>query len=114
MLLAHHIWERTARGGQADEATFSEGLTAAMAELGDEFVVAWTGLTAGGRKLLVALAGGQSPYARNAGSSRGGAVQYTLNQLTASGEIVRDDTSVNGWRIVDPLFGAWLQAGRAS
>ena len=114
MLLAHHVWERTALGQQADEATFSEGLTAAMAELGDEFVVAWTGLTVGGRKLLVALAGGQSPYARNAGSSRGGAIQHTLTQLTATGEIVRDDASVNGWRIVDPLFGAWLQAGRSS
>ncbi len=114
MLVAHHVWERTGRGASADEATFADGLAAAMAELGEEFVVAWTAQSASERKLLVALAAGQSPYARSGNTSRGGAVQHTLNRLVASGEIVRDPATANGWRIVDPLFAAWLREGRPS
>jgi hypothetical protein len=112
MLVAHHLWERTPAGGSADEAIFGDGLASAMAELGEEFVVAWTGLSASERKLVVALASEQSPYARGGNTSRGGAVQHTLNRLTASGEIVRDQATVNGWRIVDPLFATWLRDGR--
>ncbi len=112
MLLAHHVWERTPRGASADEATFAEGLATALAEASEEFVVAWTGLTSGERRLLVTLAAGQSPYARSGNTSRGGAVQHTLTRLTASGEIVRDQTSGNGWRIVDPFLATWLRDGR--
>ncbi len=60
----------------------------------------------------MALAGDQSPYSRSGNTSRGGAVQHTLNRLTASGEIVRDPDAGNGWRIVDPLYAAWLREGR--
>jgi hypothetical protein len=112
MLLAHHVWECTAAGAVADEATFIEGQAMAMAELGEEFVVAWSGLSASERKLIVALASGQSPYAKAGNSSRGGAVQHTLNRLSASGEIVRDPQAGNGWRVVDPMLATWLRDGR--
>jgi hypothetical protein len=114
MLVAHHVWERTPAGGEADQSTFADGLAAAMSELGEEFVVAWTGLSASERKLLVGLADEQSPYARGGGTSRGGAVQHTLTRLAASGEIVRDHQMATGWRIVDPLLAAWLREGRPS
>jgi hypothetical protein len=112
ILLAHHIWDQTGPGGRADEATFARGFDTAIAELGEEFVVAWTALSPAGRRLLVSLAAGQSPYARGVGSSRGGAVKHTLDRLSAAGEIVRDRNEGNGWRVVDPLFGRWLRDGR--
>jgi hypothetical protein len=112
MLLAHHVWEQTPAGATADEATFGDAVTAAMAELNDEFVVAWSALGAAERRLLVALSGGQSPYARGAGTSRGGAVKHTLDRLTAAGEVLRDPNERNGWRIVDPMFATWLREGR--
>jgi hypothetical protein len=114
ILLAHHVWECTPGGTGADESSFDAGLARAMAELGDEFVVAWTGLTALERRLLVALAVGEAPYSRQAGSSRGGAIQHALNRLEGAAEIVRDRSSPNGWRIVDPLFAHWLREGRPS
>ena len=112
ILLAHHLWERTPAGTDADEATFQEALGKATAELGDEFAVAWTGLTAVERRLLVALAAGAAPYARQAGQSRGGAIRHALAQLEAGGQIVRDPSVGNGWRVVDPLLAHWLRQGR--
>jgi hypothetical protein len=112
ILLAHHIWERTPAGDTADEATFAEAQSGAMAELNDEFVVAWSALSAAERRLLVSLADGQSPYARGGTTSRGGAVKHTLDRLTAAGEILRDPATGNGWRIIDPMFATWLRDGR--
>jgi hypothetical protein len=112
MLLAHHLWEGTPSGATADEATFADGVGSAMAELNDEFVVAWSALSPAERRLLVALANGQFPYARSAGGSRGGAIQHTLERLTAAGEVLRNPAEGNGWRIIDPLFATWLREGR--
>lgn len=58
MLLAHFLWERTARGEESDEAGWQAALSDVYLELRDEFDSVWSGLADGERRTLAAIARG--------------------------------------------------------
>jgi hypothetical protein len=66
------------------------------------------------RRVLALIADGNVKlYSRTSGSSRGGAVTSAVRTLLDSGDIVEDSTTATGHRVVDPLYAAWIRAGRS-
>ncbi len=117
MLLAHFVWDATPVRGVAREETWAEALDHVMAvESADELRAAWSSLAGGERRALLAIATGQPPYARSTqrqvGGSRGGGMEHAIKALIDSGNLVEDRRSHTGYRIVDPLLGHWVRAGR--
>jgi hypothetical protein len=118
MLLAHSVFERVGSKGQADATTFVQALDHVMSvEAGDELRTQWSALTAGQRRALTTIAenrGGLYGHAAQArvGGTRGGSVTTALRGLIDAGEVASDPTSATGYRVVDPLFAYWVQAGR--
>lgn len=113
MLLAHHLWDLTPDGSAADEETFATALERALLDATPEISVLWGRLTTSERRLLARIAEDrQHLYARDAEGSRGAAVSSALDKLRRASEVVEDASTVSGWRLVDPLFAAWVRRGR--
>ena len=115
MLLAHLLWERTPAGARAGEEQWLGAAEQAMVEVQDELRAIWTGLSAGQRRVLTAVAENREGiYAagRRHGGSRGGSAKAAVDALADSGEIYRDPDTKTGYRVVDPLLGEWVAAGR--
>ena len=88
-----------------------------MIEVQDELRAIWTGLSAGQRRALTAVAENREGiYAagRRHGGSRGGSAKAAVDVLVDSGEIFRDPATKTGFRVVDPLLGEWVAAGRTA
>jgi uncharacterized protein len=118
MLLAHCIFERVGSESQADASTFTQALDHVLAvEAGDELRTLWSGLTAGQRRALTAIAEdrgalyGRAVQAR-VGGTRGGSVTTALRGLIDTGEVISDPTHPTRHRVVDPLLAYWVRAGR--
>ena len=115
MLLAHHLWERTGQGQEADETTFLTALEDVEEELREAFDPAWRGLGDGERRALAAVA------ASDGNPTRGQALEAVdLARTTAQEALVRlkDDGHLTidasrRWRFVDPFFGRWIAGGRS-
>jgi hypothetical protein len=115
ILLAHILWEHTPAGGEATEETWATAFDQAMREVHDELRAIWTGLSTGQRRALSSVAENREGlYAagRRHGGSRGGAVRSAVDGLTDLGEVVADETTATGYRVVDPLLREWIRAGR--
>lgn len=115
MLLAHLLWERTPPGAAAGDEQWADAADRAMVEVQDELRAVWTGLSAGQRRALTAVAENrEGVYAagRRHGGSRGGAAKAAVNVLLDNGEIYEDPDTRTGYRVVDPLMGNWVAAGR--
>jgi len=115
MLLAHLVWERTQPGSRADDEQWLAASGAAMAEVRDEMRAIWVGLSNGQRRVLTAVAENREGiYAagRRHGGSRGGAAKAAVDALVDAGEIMADRETATGYRVVDPLLGAWVAGGR--
>jgi hypothetical protein len=118
MLLAHSVFECVGSKGQADASTFVQALDHVLAvEAGDELRTLWSALTAGQRRALTAIAENRGSLYGHAvqarvGGTRGGSVTTALRSLIDTGEVISDPTSTTGYRVVDPLFAYWVQAGR--
>lgn len=112
MLLAHHLFEQTARGTTSDEDTFAAALAVAERETEGQFEAIWKALARAPnqRKTLAAIARGGRLYAAGTLHSVGldrGAVNDPLDALIGSGDVQRIDSN---YIIVDPLFERWLKA----
>lgn len=117
MLLAHHLWEVTPSGESADEESWDEAHRWAMDDVRDELRAVWSGLSVGQRRVLAGIAENSSSlYAasRRQGGSRGGAVSTAVDVLVDAGEVVEDEDSRTGYRLVDPLLAEWVIGGRGS
>ena len=117
MLLAHLLWERTPAGSRAGEEQWLGAAEQAMVEVQDELRAIWTGLSAGQRRALTAVAENREGiYAagRRHGGSRGGSAKAAVDALLDGGEIYRDESTRTGYRVVDPLLGEWVAAGRTA
>lgn len=119
MLLAHFVWEATAAGHEADEETWASVLDDVLrVQAADELRGAWSRLAAGERRALLAIATGQSPYARSTpqrvGGSRGGGMEHAIRSLLATGDLSEDRSSSTGYRVTDPLLAYWVRAGRGA
>ena len=112
MLLAHHLWEQTPRGGTAGADEFAAALQAVERETGERFEQTWLTLAhaPNQRRVLLALAQSDaSLYSRRtleAFALEKGGAESGLRGLVALGE-VRD---VEGRLvIVDPLLERWAR-----
>lgn len=115
MLLAHFLWEQTPAGGVADEEAFARALDRVMStEVADELRAVWTKAPAGQRRVLAAVADDVAGlYAattqKRVGGSRGSAHGHAAQALVDSGDLVRDDGTQTGYRLVDPLLARWVR-----
>lgn len=116
MLLAHHLWEQTPRGGQADIARWEAALSAAEAELRDEFRAHWRGLETGDQRALRALASSRGkPFAQAALASvdlKKSTATHAYERLVDRGDLERDEH--DALRFVDPLLERWVLQVAAS
>jgi uncharacterized protein len=116
MLLAHHLWEGTAAGGTADEVTFAEAYDRAMAEEEDAFRAAWEALSLNERRVATRIAlGVETLYTRNPATPMPrSSVSTAVGSLRYAAMVADDRGTVTGLRLVDPLFSAWIRAGRST
>jgi uncharacterized protein len=119
MLLAHLLWEETSAQGEATGRAWTSALARVLeVEAAEELRGAWSGLNAGERRALLAIADGQPPYSRSTqrrvGGSRGGAMEHAIRSLHDAGELVEDRHSPAGYAVVDPLLAHWIRSGRHS
>jgi hypothetical protein len=115
MLLAHFLWEQTAPGRMADEEAFARALDHVMTfEIADEMRAVWTKAPAGQKRVLAAVADDIAGlYAastqQRVGGSRGAALQQAAQGLVDSGDLLKDERTHTGYRLVDPLLARWVR-----
>lgn len=111
MLLAHRIWERVEPGATADTTTLEVALEDTLRGLDAELRQLWQALSANERRVVVALAGGLSPYSeaaqRTTGLKRASSGQAAVETLLD--RTVVDHDEHESLRIVDPMFVLWAQ-----
>jgi hypothetical protein len=113
MLLAHFLWERTAPGGESDEAGWQQALADVHLELRDEFDSTWNGLGDAERRALAAIARGPGLLMRKS-------VLDDLHLARSTAKDARDRLIDDGHvrsegdeaEIIDPLFALWVAGGR--
>jgi hypothetical protein len=117
MLLASHLYERTAAGTAADTDTWTAALRSACLEVDGEIEEAWRGLTRTEQRIAALVADGHIQLGSKEAEFRFGVVHSGTNRQTAErmadeAVIVPDQGTASGWKVVDPLFGLWLRSGR--
>jgi hypothetical protein len=112
MLVAHHLWERTSLGEEADADTFDEAMEQIDRETKERFEGTWQALagTNNKRRVLKAIAlSNETLYNQRTlaefGLSKGQA-QSGEKSLIREGEVVRIEGSPV---LVDPLLERWVQ-----
>jgi hypothetical protein len=118
MLLAHHLWRHTPPGGSADSDAWLATLVAVGHDLAGELTAVWSGLPATQQRILAAVAENTAPlHGREVRARHNlpktGANLKAVAALVEAGEIVAAPSTPTGHRVVDPLLGVWLRAGRA-
>ena len=115
MLLAHFLWEQTAAGRAADEEAFARAFDHVMTfEVADEMRAVWTKAPASQKRVLAAVADDIAGlYAASTqervGGSRGAALQQAAQGLVDSGDLLKDERTHTGYRLVDPLLARWVR-----
>jgi hypothetical protein len=110
MMLAHYVWQRTARGGTADEGTWLGALDQAAADSAQLMRAIWRALTTNERRVARALAVVTAPLhseetAAAVGIKRS-SIGKALESLAANADIVYEADKP---RLTDPLFELWVQ-----
>lgn len=110
MMLAHYLWERTARGRAADEGTWVAALDRAAADGGQLMRAIWHALTPNERRVARALAVVTTPiHSRETAAAVGikrSSIGKALDSLAAKADVIDDDGHL---RLTDPLFELWLK-----
>ena len=110
MMLAHYVWQRTARGAGADEGTWLQALDHAAADTVPLMRAIWRALTTNERRVARALAVVAAPLhseetAAAVGIKRS-SIGKALESLAANADIVYEADKP---RLTDPMFELWLQ-----
>lgn len=118
MLLAHHLWEATAPGSDADLGTWERAVSATFDELQEGFERTWERLSVNERRTLTAIAwvgpwgGGSSFLAadtlRRFQLKKSTARSVSL-ELQRRGDVI---SGSDGLSLVDPLLEAWIASSR--
>lgn len=111
MLLAHLLWQRVGRGQAAGDDDWDAVLQLALRRIDPEARATMSGMPAGHRKVVRAIAEYGSPMASRALHALAlpkTTAQRATAHLLAGGVIEREADS--GWRLVDPLLGHWISA----
>lgn len=109
MLLAHHLWERTPRGGTATLEIWQETLQAVFLEHGEAFEATWDSLGGNEQSVLAAFSlGAESLFNRRTLDRfelSKGAAQHARDRLAQMGHLHQVD---GRWQMVDPLLAEWI------
>ena len=110
MLLAHHLWAVTPRGGRADESAWQEALAGAYHSARPLLRARYQALNVNEKRLVLALASGSgSVYEERVYASVGlkkGSIGRTLEALEGHAEVIRPEGRPV---IADPFFEHWLE-----
>src|SRR5207237_4655943 len=110
MLLAHYLWERTPRGGTADEGAWVAALDQAAADSAPLMRAIWRALTNNERRVARALALVSTPlYSQQTANAVGikrESIRKALDRLVANADVVDESGRP---RLTDPMFELWLQ-----
>jgi uncharacterized protein len=111
MMLAHYLWERTARGGAADEAAWVSALDQSAADAAPLMRAIWRALPLNERRVARALAVVATPVhseetAAAVGIKRS-SIGKALEGLAANADVIHEDGRP---RLTDPMFEYWLRA----
>ncbi len=111
MMLAHYLWERTARGRGADEEVWIAALDQAVADTTPLMNAIWRALPPNERRIARALAVASTPLhsaetAAAVGIKRA-SIGRALEGLVAKADVIDERGSP---RLTDPMFELWLQA----
>lgn len=110
IMLAHHLWERVAKGGTATLGDWERAHESALAELQPEFDAQWRRLQPSDQKTLRSIVGGGGSAFRQSILNRldleKPTAQRAVKRLTDSADIEPDERR---HRIVDPLFAEWIE-----
>lgn len=110
MMLAHYLWERTARGEPADEGAWLSALDQAAVDAAPLMRAIWGALTLNERRVARALAVVSTPlYSEETAAAVG--IQRTsigkaLESLVAKADVIDE---AGRPRLTDPMFELWLQ-----
>jgi hypothetical protein len=109
MLLAHHLWERTPRGGEATPEVWVGTLEAVFEEHGEALEAVWDALGSNEQAVLAALSLSDESLFNQRTLSRfnlsKGAAQHARDKLAQMGHLHQ----INGeWQLVDPLLAEWI------
>jgi uncharacterized protein len=111
MMLAHYLWQRTARGGTADEETWLAALDAAAADSAPLMRAIWRFLTPNERRIARALALVTTPlYSHETAAAVGikrTSIRRAIDSLEANADVIR---AADRPRLTDPMFEHWLWA----
>lgn len=109
MLLAHHLWERTPRGGEATPEVWAEVRESVFAEHGEALEAAWDAMGSNEQAVMAALSFGSESLFNQRTLSRfnlsKGAAQHARDKLAQMGHLHRIDGQ---WEVVDPLLAEWI------
>jgi uncharacterized protein len=118
MLLAHHLYEQTKPGNPASTEEWVKAYAAATLDATSEIQAAWDSWNNSERRIMAVVATRTTPLQGRVaqdefGISKTGGNRLTISGLEREGQLVSDDTTRTGWRVVDPLVEQWLANGRA-
>jgi hypothetical protein len=110
MMLAHYLWQRTPRGGRADEETWLSALDQASADSAPLMRAIWRALSVNERRVARALAVVSTPlYSEETAAAVGikrASIRRALEGLLANADVIEREGRP---RLTDPMFERWLQ-----
>ncbi|HTA06243.1 MAG TPA: hypothetical protein VK774_07755 [Solirubrobacteraceae bacterium] len=118
MLLAHHLYENTKPGVPATSEEWVAAFAGAAHDANPEVQAAWDSWNNSERRLMAVLSERDTPLqgrvARERyGISKTGSNRDMVERLRSDGQVVVDENTATGWRVVDPLLELWLANGRS-
>jgi hypothetical protein len=116
MLMAHLLFEETARGTEADEETWGAVLERAWPFMRDDFERTWDGLSPLESGVVEAVAAGVEGLTSKDTRARfnlpvGSGAPRAAQRLADRG-LLRETQAGSGYELVDPVFARWVSAGR--
>lgn len=113
MMLAHYLWQRTARGTCADEGTWVGALDQAAADSAPLMRAIWRNLRSNERRVARALAVLSTPlYSEETAAAVGivrTSIRRALESLVANADVIEGGAGERP-RLTDPMFELWLQS----
>jgi uncharacterized protein len=110
MMLAHYLWQRTARGAAADEGTWLAALDQATADSAPLMRAIWRTMTANERRVARAIAVTTTPlYGEETAAAVGikrASIGRALEGLVNNADVIADGDRP---RLTDPMFELWLK-----
>jgi uncharacterized protein len=111
MMLAHYLWQGTARGATADEGTWVSALDQAVADSAPLMRAIWRALTANERRVARALAVMSTPLHSEETAAAVGikrqSIGRALESLVNNADVIHEDGRP---RLTDPMFEHWLKS----